>query len=174
MLWKRKFTLARRPSDLSPFEPAVTRAEMQCQGFGFARRLRRQSLFLNRTHPSKRAVMKCRPRRNCAFAANGLGSARIDGYEVSYDGSSVMTHFAVVNRAELLPVIRMEPEALRLARTVRPDHLHGLSPSARESRVRKWGRRVDNRGDGSAERVVGAWCDGKANGDQGKRPDRVV
>ncbi|MSV32885.1 MAG: hypothetical protein EXQ57_10225 [Bryobacterales bacterium] len=98
--------------------------------------------------------------------AKGLGSARIDGYEVSYDGSSVITHYAVVTGAERLPGIRKEYEALRNARTARPDRLHGLSPWAGEARA----------GRGDAASIIagmdarGAWLE---NGVIGKA-DKVV
>ena len=96
----------------------------------------------------------------------GLGSARIDGYEVSYDGSSVITHYAVVTGAERLPGIRKEYEALRNARTARPDRLHGLSPWAGEAKA----------GRGDAASIIagmdarGAWLE---NGVIGKA-DKVV
>jgi PelA/Pel-15E family pectate lyase len=65
--------------------------------------------------------------------AKGLGSARPDGYEVSYDGSSVITHYGVVTSAERLPAIRQEYEALKAERKPREERLHGLSPWAAES-----------------------------------------
>ncbi|MBL8239241.1 MAG: hypothetical protein JNM66_17585 [Bryobacterales bacterium] len=60
--------------------------------------------------------------------AKGLGSARIDGYELSYDGSSVITHYAVTVGAEKLGRLRKEYEALLQERKPRAERLHGLSP----------------------------------------------
>jgi len=97
--------------------------------------------------------------------AKGLGSARIDGYEVSYDGSSVITHYSVVTSAERLPAIRREYEALKNERKPREDRLHGLSPWAGEQ-IRK----------GDAASIIaglderGAWLE---NGIIGKA-DKVV
>jgi hypothetical protein len=65
------------------------------------------------------------------ITARGLGSARIDGYELSYTDESVITHYAVIISGAELPRIRADyeqtakadPPSLR-----RPDKLHGLSP----------------------------------------------
>jgi PelA/Pel-15E family pectate lyase len=62
--------------------------------------------------------------------AKTLGSARIDGYEVSYDDGSVITHYAVEVGAEKLARLRKEYEGLRNERKPRPERLHGLSPWA--------------------------------------------
>lgn len=64
--------------------------------------------------------------------AKGLGSARIDGYELSYSDASVITHYGVLTSGAELPEIRAESERLAAAkdpsRLRRPDKLHGLSP----------------------------------------------
>ncbi|MEZ5401737.1 MAG: pectate lyase [Bryobacteraceae bacterium] len=60
-----------------------------------------------------------------------LGSARIDGYELSYDDASVITHYGVLVSGADLPEIRREYERVRAADPKslrRPDKLHGLSP----------------------------------------------
>jgi hypothetical protein len=65
--------------------------------------------------------------------AKGLGSARIDGYEVSYSPASVITHYQVVTSGAALAAIRKEYEELAAAdpsQLRRPDKLHGLSPWA--------------------------------------------
>jgi PelA/Pel-15E family pectate lyase len=63
--------------------------------------------------------------------ARGIGSARIDGYQISYDDGSVINHYGVLTSGAELPRIRAEYE--RIARAApaslkRPDQLHGLSP----------------------------------------------
>jgi PelA/Pel-15E family pectate lyase len=63
-------------------------------------------------------------------SAKGLGSTRLDGYEISYDGSSVITHYAVTIGAEKLGALRKEYEALGIERKARAERLHGLSPWA--------------------------------------------
>ncbi len=88
--------------------------------------------------------------------AKGLGSKRIDGYEISYDGSSVITHYSVVTSADRLPRIRKEYESLRKERKPRPDRLHGLSP---------WSGGEGGRGGGGVAAVIngmddrGAWVE---------------
>jgi PelA/Pel-15E family pectate lyase len=65
-------------------------------------------------------------------------SSLLDGYELSYDDSSVITHYGVLVSGEELPAIEAEyqlvaqakPEAVR-----RPDDLHGLSPWSHRSRA---------------------------------------
>jgi len=64
--------------------------------------------------------------------AKTLGSALLDGYEVSYDGSSVINHYAVTVKADQLPKIRRDYEALGRERKPRPVRLSGLSPWAGE------------------------------------------
>lgn len=60
--------------------------------------------------------------------ARGLGSARIDGYELSYTDESVITHYSVLVSGRGLRAIREEYERLRERNERRPDRLHGLSP----------------------------------------------
>lgn len=62
--------------------------------------------------------------------AKGLGSARPDGYELSYSDESVITHYGVLTSGARLKALRKEFEELRKAATPtgRPDRLHGLSP----------------------------------------------
>ncbi|MFN0105202.1 MAG: pectate lyase [Bryobacteraceae bacterium] len=99
--------------------------------------------------------------------AKTLGSARLDGYEVSYDGSSVITHYAVLTGAEKLPLIRREFEALRKERTPRPARLHGLSP---------WAGGDGPRGAGSVGSIVGGMDDRGAWVEEGVigKADKVV
>jgi hypothetical protein len=92
--------------------------------------------------------------------AKGLGSARIDGYEVSYDGRSVITHYAVLTSAARVPAIRADYEALRKRRDRRPERLHGLSPWAAEAApaensVSEIVRTLDARGAWVEEGVIG-------------------
>lgn len=63
--------------------------------------------------------------------AKGLGSARIDGYELSYDDASVITHYGVLTSGAQLAEIEAEYNRLAAADPAtirRPDKLHGLSP----------------------------------------------
>lgn len=60
--------------------------------------------------------------------ARGLGSARIDGYELSYSDESVITHYSVLVSGRPLRSIRKEYERLRRKNEPRPERLHGLSP----------------------------------------------
>lgn len=99
--------------------------------------------------------------------AKGLGSARIDGYKISYDDSSVITHYGVVTGAERLPGIREEYEKLRAERVARPVRLHGLSP---------WAGRGGTRAGGDLTAIVngmdarGAWLEDGIIG----KADKVV
>ncbi len=68
--------------------------------------------------------------------AKKMGSARIDGYEISYDDKSVITHYAVVTSAARIPAIRKAYEALKRERTPRGERLHGLSPWSNEGTTR--------------------------------------
>jgi hypothetical protein len=62
-------------------------------------------------------------------SAKGLGSARIDGYELSYSDASVITHYSVLVSGAELPELRREYERLSAGKpSRRPDKLHGLSP----------------------------------------------
>jgi hypothetical protein len=69
--------------------------------------------------------------------AKGLGSARIDGYELSYTDESVITHYAVVTSAKAIPAIEKEFHAVSASREPRPEKLHGLSPWAGDRRASK-------------------------------------
>lgn len=63
--------------------------------------------------------------------AKGMGSKRIDGYEVSYDDRSVINHYGVLISGAALPEIRKEYERLATAdpgSIRRPETLSGLSP----------------------------------------------
>lgn len=65
------------------------------------------------------------------LSAAGLGSRMVDGYELSYDDSSVITHYGVLTSGAGLAeidrdyneLVRMDPGAIR-----RPEKLSGLSP----------------------------------------------
>ncbi|MGH9674514.1 MAG: pectate lyase, partial [Bryobacteraceae bacterium] len=74
------------------------------------------------------------------FAA-GLGQARPDGYELSYNDASVITHYAVLVSAAELPRIRAEYTRVAAADPAslkRPAKLRGLSPwSAPETLTRR-------------------------------------
>ena len=101
--------------------------------------------------------------------AKGLGSARIDGYEVTYDDASVITHYAVLVSGSGLPALRNEYEAVAASPKQRPAVLHGLSPwsEAQETqrpsveKVRAIIDSLDGRGAWTQDGVIG-------------RPDRVV
>jgi PelA/Pel-15E family pectate lyase len=60
--------------------------------------------------------------------ARGLGSKRIDGYELSYSPEKGITHYALQVSAAELPNIRRDYDAALSKRTPRPDRLHNLSP----------------------------------------------
>jgi len=65
--------------------------------------------------------------------AAGLGSRIVDGYELTYDDDSVITHYGVLTSGAGLAAIRADYEALRaMDRDAlrRPDRLTGLSPWA--------------------------------------------
>jgi PelA/Pel-15E family pectate lyase len=98
--------------------------------------------------------------------AKGLGSARIDGYELSYDDASVITHYAVVVGAEKLPALRAAYEASRLTRVKRVGRLHGLSPWSDSQRPR--GGKVD--GVVASLDARGAWVEEGVIG----KADKVV
>ncbi len=98
--------------------------------------------------------------------AKGLGSARIDGYELSYDDGSVITYYAVVVGAEKLPALRAAYEASRLTRVKRVGRLHGLSPWSDSQRPR--GGKVDGLIAGLDAR--GAWVEEGVIG----KADKVV
>jgi hypothetical protein len=93
--------------------------------------------------------------------AKGLGSARIDGYEVSYDPGSIITHYSVLVSAARLPRLRKAYQALGQQRTARPERLHGLSPWSEEDREAGRGntaeiiRGLDDRGAWMQEGVIG-------------------
>jgi hypothetical protein len=65
------------------------------------------------------------------ITARGLGSARPDGYQLSYTPESVITHYGVLTSGAQLPAIRKQYEAVAKSgsdQLRRPDKLHGLSP----------------------------------------------
>ncbi len=55
-------------------------------------------------------------------------TVNIDGYEVSYDDSSVITHYGVLTGGAQLALLEQEYNRLAAGRAPRPDKLHGLSP----------------------------------------------
>ncbi|MBM3811809.1 MAG: hypothetical protein FJW20_09255 [Acidimicrobiia bacterium] len=99
--------------------------------------------------------------------AQGLGSGRPDGYELSYTDESVITHYGVVTSGADLEAIEADYKRLAAADPAtlqRPDVLHGLSPwSERERRRRNdLGSEVktilaamDERGAWTEEGVIG-------------------
>ncbi|MEZ5353352.1 MAG: pectate lyase [Bryobacteraceae bacterium] len=98
-----------------------------------------------------------------------LGSARIDGYELSYDDGSVITHYGVLTSGADLPAIRKEYDRVRAAdpsKLRRPDKLHGLSPWSSGDRspidrkvtgeaVRKMVDGMDSRGAWLEDGIIG-------------------
>ena len=64
------------------------------------------------------------------ITARGLGSKRIDGYQVSYSDESVITHYGVLTSGARLKAMRNEFDTLEKAAQPkpRPERLHGLSP----------------------------------------------
>lgn len=62
--------------------------------------------------------------------AKGLGSARIDGYQLSYSDASVITHYGVLTSGAKLKALRNELDTLLKTSKPqpRPEKLHGLSP----------------------------------------------
>lgn len=63
--------------------------------------------------------------------AKGLGSARIDGYELSYEPDSVITHYGVLTTGNQLAGLRRDfdlYQSVDAAKLRRPEKLHGLSP----------------------------------------------
>jgi hypothetical protein len=65
-------------------------------------------------------------------------SSLLDGYELTYDDSSVITHYGVLVNGDDLPAIETEYELLSKAKPAsvrRPDDLHGLSPWSQHPRV---------------------------------------
>lgn len=65
--------------------------------------------------------------------AKGLGSKRIDGYELSYSPEKGITHYALQVSAEGLSKIRRDYDQALTKRIPRPDRIHNLSPWADES-----------------------------------------
>jgi PelA/Pel-15E family pectate lyase len=104
-----------------------------------------------------------------------LGSARIDGYELSYDDASVITHYGVLTSGAEVPEIRKEYERVRAAVPAsmrRPDKLHGLSPWSEGD-----GSPLDKRPSAAAVRKIidgldarGAWVEEGIIG----KADRIV
>jgi PelA/Pel-15E family pectate lyase len=65
-------------------------------------------------------------------------STLLDGYELTYDDSSVITHYGVLTSGNDLPAIEAEYELLAKsppASVRRPDDLHGLSPWSERPRA---------------------------------------
>jgi PelA/Pel-15E family pectate lyase len=70
-------------------------------------------------------------------SAKGLGSARIDGYELSYSDESVITHYGVLTSGADIDPIERDYRAIEAKHEPRPDRLHGLSPWAERSARRR-------------------------------------
>ena len=101
--------------------------------------------------------------------AESLGSARPDGYELSYTDESVITHYGVLTSGAELEQIEADYKSLAAANPAgirRPEKLHGLSPwSERErtppepdelaARARTIIAAIDERGAWSEEGVIG-------------------
>jgi hypothetical protein len=119
------------------------------------------------------------------ITARDLGSARIDGYELSYDDGSVITHYGVLTSGAGLPALRRQYEELVKSKpSPRPEKLHGLSPwssSRSGSDLGSWGggRRSRSGNETPAQAVArmiasldarGAWVE---EGTIGKA-DRIV
>ncbi|MBI4627039.1 MAG: hypothetical protein HY736_27925 [Verrucomicrobia bacterium] len=65
-------------------------------------------------------------------------STLLDGYELTYDDSSVITHYGVLVNGDELPAIEAEYQLLAKAEPAsvrRPDALHGLSPWSERPRA---------------------------------------
>ncbi|MBM3793259.1 MAG: hypothetical protein FJW31_04165 [Acidobacteria bacterium] len=60
--------------------------------------------------------------------AAGLGSRRPDGYELSYEPNSVITHYGVLVSGRGLEALRRDFDAISRERKQREARLHGLSP----------------------------------------------
>lgn len=69
----------------------------------------------------------------------GIGSARIDGYEVTYSDASVINHYGVLTSGARLKQLRQEHDALAANTKPQPraEILHGLSPWQENQRPRK-------------------------------------
>lgn len=66
-------------------------------------------------------------------------STLLDGYELTYDDSSVITHYGVLVNGDELPAIEAEYRRLAEADPAsvrRPDNLHGLSPWSERPRAK--------------------------------------
>jgi hypothetical protein len=73
--------------------------------------------------------------------ARGLGSARVDGYELSYSDASVITHYGVLTSGADIAAIESDYRAAEAKHVPRPDKLRGLSPWAESGSRRTAGRR---------------------------------
>jgi hypothetical protein len=101
--------------------------------------------------------------------AAGLGSRTVDGYELSYDDSSVITHYGVLVSGAWLDDVEREYQALlakKPAELRRPDRLTGLSPWMERDRPARSGAELapkvrqvidamDSRGAWVTEGVIG-------------------
>jgi PelA/Pel-15E family pectate lyase len=102
-------------------------------------------------------------------------STLLDGYELTYDDSSVITHYSVLTSGEELPAIEAEYQRLAKAEPAsvrRPDDLHGLSPWSQRPRAKPSAKALASR---VAETIAsmdarGAWTE---LGNIGKS-DRIV
>jgi PelA/Pel-15E family pectate lyase len=102
-------------------------------------------------------------------------STLLDGYELTYDDSSVITHYSVLTSGEELPAIEAEYQRLAKAEPAsvrRPDDLHGLSPWSQRPRAKSSAKALASR---VAETIAsmdarGAWTE---LGNIGKS-DRIV
>ncbi len=68
------------------------------------------------------------------ISAAGLGSRRPDGYELSYEPNSVITHYGVLTGGRGLAGLRRDFDAISRERKQREARLHGLSPWSDEDR----------------------------------------
>ncbi len=71
-------------------------------------------------------------------SVKGGSSSLLNGYELTYDDSSVITHYGVLTSGEELPAIEAEYQLLAKAAPAsvrRPDDLHGLSPWSERPRA---------------------------------------
>ena len=99
--------------------------------------------------------------RGTQVQVKGLGSARIDGYELTYTPENLIGHYALILSASGLPALRRELEGLE--EKPRPERLYGLSPWSGDDRpgmpssaaVEKLISSQDSRGAWLEEGVIG-------------------
>jgi hypothetical protein len=72
-------------------------------------------------------------------SVKNASTSLLDGYQLSYDDSSVITHYGVLVNGDELPAIEAEYQRLAKAEPAsvrRPDHLRGLSPWSERPRAK--------------------------------------